>query len=294
MNRPAAAPMPEPRSRHQASHEPMPSAPHPPVVRPVTYAITSGKGGVGKTNLAVNLGICLSRAGQAVTLVDADFGLANADVLLGVHPRYNLAHLLRGERDLDEVVVPAVEGLRLLAGASGAAGADSIDAGQRGALLERLASGGSEFVIYDCGAGISSSVLDFALAADVVIVVTTPEPTALADAYATVKTLWREGYGRSIRLLVNMVESRAEARAAYERIRLVAQKYMELPIADAGYVLHDTHVELAVRQRTPFVVRYPKCSASACAMAVAARLGNGRLPAPEQNGLLRRLAGLFA
>jgi flagellar biosynthesis protein FlhG len=293
MNRTAAPPTHDPASRR-----PDPNGSAAPVschslARPTVCAITSGKGGVGKTNLAVNLGICLARGGQRVTLVDADLGLANADVLLGVHPRYNLTHYVRGERDLHEVIAPAPGGLSFLAGASGVRGADRLDAEQQRFLVERLATGREGFVILDCGAGISASVLEFALAADVVIVVTTPEPTALTDAYATVKTLWREGYGCSVRLLVNMVQSRAEARAAYGRIRAVAEKYMEFPIADAGYVLHDTHVELAVRQRIPFVLRYPKCSASACATAVAARFGCGHLQAPEQSGLIRRFVGLF-
>jgi flagellar biosynthesis protein FlhG len=136
--------------------------------------------------------------------------------------------------------------------------------------------------------------MGFACSADVVLVVTTPEPPALADAYAIVKTLRREGYGGSVRLLVNMVDNRAEAEEALARVRRVAEKFLEFTIADAGYVLHDTHVELAVRQRVPFVLRYPKCSATVCATAVAARLVNGAVSGDRRGGLLRRVVRMFA
>jgi len=259
----------------------------------LTIAVTSGKGGVGKTNLAVNLAVCLQSRGLATTLADLDVGLANADVLLDVQPRRNLRDVLGGRCRLTEAATTAVNGLSFIAGSSGAEGLSCLDDSARVALADRLTRLPGAAVIFDCAAGIAPAVMTFARAADVVLVVTTPEPTALTDAYTTVKTLLREGYAGSVRLVVNMVESRPEAKDTYGRLRDVCQKFMRFPIADAGYLLHDTHVELGVRQRVPFVLCYPKCPASICVAAIAARLVTAGTARKGQPGLWRRVAGMF-
>ncbi len=260
----------------------------------LSIAITSGKGGVGKTNIAVNLAVCLQTRGLQTTLVDLDVGLANADVLMDVRPQRNLRDVVAGRCTPEEARVPGVNGLAFIGGVSGGHSGDRLNSIERARLADRLARLPGDVVIFDCAAGIGESVMTFARAADVVLVVTTPEPPALADAYATVKTLKREGYGSSVRLLVNMVESRPEAKNAYNRIREVCEKFINFPIADAGYMLHDTHVELAVRQRTPFVVRYPGSSAAICMAAIAARLVSGGALRQRPQGLLRRVVGMFA
>jgi len=260
-----------------------------------SIAVTSGKGGVGKSNVAVNLAAMLAGRGLRVTLVDMDLGLANDDLLLGLHCPHNLSHVMAGVRDIEEVSQDAPGGFRFVAGLSGDGGfADLSDLDRRRlvdhmALLER----DGDVLLLDCGAGISRNVLTFALAADAVLVVTTPEPTAVADAYATVKALWREHYEGVIHLLVNMAESRAEARAVCQRLAGVAKKFLKYPIADGGYLLHDRHVELAVRQRCPFVLRYPRCPASACMGAVAARLAKVKGRPDVGGGYFRRVVGLF-
>jgi flagellar biosynthesis protein FlhG len=261
---------------------------------------------VGKTNLAVNLAVCLRSRGMGVTLVDLDVGLANADVLLGVRPRRNLADVLAGRQELADVAEETAGGISFIAGASGRDGLGPLRDTERTALAGALAGWDDDFVIFDCAAGIAPDVMTFAQAADVVLVVTTPEPTALTDAYATVKTLRRAGYGGSVRLLVNMVHSRGEAKATLGRFQRVCEKFMKFPIADAGFILHDERVELAVRHRVPFVVRYPKSSASICAQAVAARLLRGKVTrrrhadvsghsdVPGRSGLLSRVADMFS
>jgi len=261
--------------------------------KPVTIAITSGKGGVGKSNLAVNLATSIQQRGQQVTLVDLDMGLANADVLLNVSPAHNLGHVIRGSKSLDEVTHTAVHGLKLVAGVP--SGAEGLrNSAQIDELVEQIKAVPGEFIIFDCAAGIGFNVTHFARAADVVLVVTTPEPTALVDAYATIKTLWKEGYEGSVRLLVNMVESRQEARKAFSRVRDACEKFINFDIAEAGYVLHDTHVELAVRQREPFVQRYPKCSASLCISVIATRLVGAHAGTNGENkGIFQRVAGMF-
>lgn len=260
----------------------------------MTLAVISGKGGVGKTNVAVNLAVCLQARGLQTTLVDLDMGLANADVLLDVRPRYDLREVVAARRSVQEVIAPSINNLSFVAGVSGAAGATAMNNIERARLADQFGRLPGDVVILDCAAGIGDSVMTFARSADAVIVVTTPEPTALADAYAAIKTLQREGYSSSVRLLVNMVESRPEAKMAYNRIREVCEKFIRFPIADAGYMLHDTHVELAVRQRSPFVVRYPGCSAAICMAAIAARLVSGQALRQRRRGLLRRMVGMFA
>ncbi|MCA9251977.1 MAG: MinD/ParA family protein [Phycisphaerae bacterium] len=277
------------RKRHDAA---APQCTHSPN-KPITIAITSGKGGVGKSNIAVNLATSIQQRGQQVTLVDLDMGLANADVLLNASPAHNLGHVIRGSKSVQEVAHRVGQGLTLIAGVpSGAEGIRNTT--QIDQLVSEIKSASSEFIIFDCAAGIGFNVTHFARAADVVLVVTTPEPTALVDAYATVKTLCKEGYDGSVRLLVNMVESRQEARKAFSRVRDACEKFINFDIAEAGYVLHDTHVELAVRQREPFAQRYPKCSASLCISVIATRLVGAHAGTNGQNkGIFQRVAGMF-
>jgi len=262
--------------------------------RAYSIAITSGKGGVGKTNLAVNLAVALAARGLRVTLVDLDIGLANADVILGVTTRYNLTHVIAGQRTLEEIVTPSHGGVRLIPGGSGLDQLAEMSDFERQRVSHALRTldTSTDILLLDCGAGISRNVTTFAGAADLTLVVTTPEPTAMTDAYAMIKTIRHAG--RTIGLVVNQASSRAESERTSGRIGAVAQKFLKLTIANAGYLLHDSHVQLAVRGRTPFVVRYPKCSASACVAAIAERLARGRSPARDASGFFKRVVGLFA
>ena len=151
----------------------------------------------------------------------------------------------------------------------------------------------TDLLVLDCGAGISRNVVSFATAADRAIVVTTPQPTSLTDAYAMVKVLHRECSKGSAGLFVNMAESRAEARAAYERIASVAERFLNYSVADAGYMLHDTAVELAVCHRDPFVIRYPSSNASACIAAMADGLARSVSGPSRRGGFFKRVVGLF-
>ncbi|MCP4593141.1 MAG: MinD/ParA family protein [bacterium] len=262
----------------------------------VTLAIAGGKGGVGKTNVAVNLALCLSARGRRVTLLDLDMGMADADLLLGVHASYNLAHVLSGLRDLEEVGVRLPGGARFISGTSGIGRLANLSNHERSRLLQQMQplEADNDYLVLDCGAGISRNVITFALAAGAVVLVTTPEPTALADTYATIKVLARERYSGTIHLLVNMASDQAEARRAYERVADVSTKFLKYPIADGGYLLQDRHVELAVRNRIPFVSRFPKCPATSCLMAIASRLDAGRNGVSRRGGFFERVVGLFA
>lgn len=262
----------------------------------MTIAITSGKGGVGKTNVAVNLSICLAGKGLRVTLVDLDMGLANADLLMNLRTRYTLSHVVSGQRSLEEIVTPGPGGISFVAGASGLDQFANMSEFERRNLIAWVGSldNNADIVVLDCGAGISQNVVGFASAADRAVVVTTPQPTALTDAYAMIKVLHRESAGVRASLFVNMADSKAEARSSYERLSSVARRFLDYSVADGGYMLHDRSVETAVRERCPFVIRYPHSNASASMGAMASELARAVSGPRRYGGFFRRVVGLFA
>jgi flagellar biosynthesis protein FlhG len=258
-------------------------------------AVTSGKGGVGKSSIAVNLSIALAARGARVTLVDVDLGLANADVLLNVQPRYTLSHVVAGVKSLDEVAVDAPGGIRFIPGGSGLQELANVSDFERLSLISQLQRLriSTDIVVLDCGAGISRNVTSFALSADRVVVVTTPQPTAITDAYAAIKVLRRLDCAPPMGIIVNMTESRAQAGATYCRLRDVAQKFLNYSVADDGFLLHDTVVEQAVLARCPFVLKYPRSVAGTCIASIAAKFTTAAADSVGRGNLLRRVAGLF-
>ncbi len=261
----------------------------------LTLAIMSGKGGVGKSNVAVNLSIYLAQRGLRVSLVDLDMGLANADLLMNIKPCHTLAHLVAGLKTIEEIRVRGPGGIQFVPGASGTQGLANLTEFERRHLILQLhrLDASTDITVFDLGAGISRSVTDFAHEADRVWVITTTEPTALTDAYATVKALHREQCRARVELVVNMANSRAEAQAAYRRVAGVARKFLDFSLANAGYVLQDTAVELAVQARCPFVVRFPGSNASSCIAAMASEIARTFAVQPRRIGLFNRVAGLF-
>lgn len=261
----------------------------------LTLAITSGKGGVGKSNVAVNLSICLAARGQRVTLVDADMGLANADLLMNLQPRYTLSHVVSGICGIEAIATSGPGGIRFIPGASGLGDLANLSDFDRRNLIAQVQKleNSADIVVLDCGAGISKNVISFALAADQVIVVTTPEPTAVTDAYATIKSLLRERCPGRVSLFVNRANSRAEASATYRRLAGVARRFLNYSVADHGYMLHDTAVELAVQERCPFVIRYPSSNASACMAVLAEEVARSGVGAVRRGGFFKRVVGLF-
>ncbi len=261
-----------------------------------TIAVTSGKGGVGKSNVSLNLAILLSAAGNRVALVDADLALANLDVLMDADVRWNLSHVIAGSRRLEEVVVNLPSGVQFVPGASGLAGLADLSEFQRAKLLDDLGAleADNDIVIVDTGAGIGPDVLKFASCADTVLVVTAPEPTAITDGYALIKVLAQRDYRGQMSLLVNFAPDRHEARQTYQRISNVARQFLDARVLDAGYVLHDPKVRDAVRKREPFVLAFPRCPASRCVAALATKLCAGGVLVERKDGFFRRVANWFA
>lgn len=258
-------------------------------------AVTSGKGGVGKTNVAVNTAICLAACGHRVVLIDADLGLANADVLLDVKANYNLGHVISGTKSIEEVLIEAPGGIKLILGTSGVSRLANLSEFERHNLVQSMLHLESlaDLVVLDCAAGISRNVMTFAAAADHVLVVTSPEPTALTDAYATIKVLSRERTAATLNTVVNFAASSNEARCSAARLSEVARRFLRRDVGYAGYVLRDDHVPMAVRHRVPVILKYPRSPASSCLAAVANRLARETLSTGTQETFFRRVASFF-
>jgi flagellar biosynthesis protein FlhG len=258
-------------------------------------AVTSGKGGVGKSNIAVNLAIQFASAGRDVVLLDADLGLANADVLCNINLTSNLSHVIARKKELHEVLVPAPGGFRLIGGASGLARMADLTDMDRQRLVDSLAEleRQTDIILIDTGAGISPNVLSFTRCADHVLVVTTPEPTAITDAYAVIKVVSKDNGVRRLSLLVNQVRSPQEARVVFERIAKVAKQFLNVTVLDGGWVPADEQVPLAVRKRQPFLLSAPRSNASHSIAKLAMRLEQGVAGKLGPDGFFNRMSRWF-
>jgi len=222
-------------------------------------AVTGGKGGVGKTSVSVNLATGLAAAGRRVVLLDGDLGLANVDVLLGLSPRYTLAHVLSGERTLDEILVEAKQGFKIVPAASGAADLASLDGAGHLGLVQAFSGLATrvDALIIDTAAGIAPGVLQFSQAAQHVLVVVTDEPASLTDAYALIKVLSRD-YGVSrFRVVANMARGPAEGETLFKKLEKVTGRFLDVLLEYAGAVPDDEHVRRAIRVQRPVLDAYP-------------------------------------
>jgi flagellar biosynthesis protein FlhG len=244
--------------------------------RPVKVLTVTG----GKTNIAANLAITLAQFGRRVMLLDADLGLANVDVLLGLQPRYTLADVLRGERALADVIVTGPGGVRVVPGASGlAAIADLGTAGQAGLinafseLTEDL-----DLLVVDTAAGISGSVLRFCAAASDVLVVVCDEPTSITDAYALIKVLSTEHGVTRFRIVTNMTHQGGDGRQLFEKLLRVTERFLQVTLDHAGSLPYDDRVWRAVQLQAPFVTAFPGSLAAAALKRLATRADNWEAP----------------
>jgi flagellar biosynthesis protein FlhG len=251
-------------------------------------AITSGKGGVGKTNIAANFAYIFSKMGKKVLLLDADTGLANIDVILGITAKYSLFHVLHGEKTLSEVTVQGPGGIKILPAASGIQEMAELSRGQKLTLLEELdgLNESPDFMFIDTAAGIAGNVMYFNMVAKEIIVVVSPEPTSLTDAYALIKLLYQGYAAKRFMLLVNMVTGSNEAKGIYRRLSNATDHFLGLSIGYLGYILCDKAVHEAVKQQNMLVELFPYSKASKCLFAVAEKLCQER-PEDYESGTIK-------
>jgi len=251
---------------------------------PGVFSITSGKGGVGKTNITTNLAYCMARRGKRTMVIDADLNLANIDILLGLAPKYNIQHVLNGEKNLAQVLVRGPGGFLILPASSGILSLASLDESQKLFLLSEMEEMAHDldFLLIDTAAGINDNVLYFNLAAQERLVVLTPEPTSLTDAYALIKVLSANHGIDRFRVLVNMAESKAEGLGVYRKLAMTAERFLGSVSLDyAGFVPRDRKISEAVRQQKLLTELYPDTRAARAIDELAGHLideydNNGR------------------
>jgi len=237
-------------------------------------AITSGKGGVGKTHITANLAYILSRMKKKTLIFDADMGLANIDVILGLSPKYNMHHVLLGEKSLLEVMVSGPGGIKILPAASGIQEMAELSKGQKLSLMDELndLNDSFDFMFIDTAAGITGNVLYFNMAAKEIIVVVSPEPTSLTDAYALIKILYNGHGEKRIMLIVNMVKNSQEAGEVFMKLSKATEHFLDLSVEYLGFIMHDEKVSDAVRQQKIFAEIYPTSPASKCLSSIARKI----------------------
>ncbi len=247
------------------------------VTRHRTIAFTSGKGGVGKSNLVLNTGLALARRGRRVALLDGDLGLASINVLLGISPRHDLRHVLAGERQMRDIILQGPHGLSIIPAGSGIAELANLDDESRELLLGQLATLAEtvDYLLIDTGAGISDTVLNLIAASDEAIVVTRPEPTALADAYALIKVIVNQEPAYPFHLLINMVRDARQAEQVFGSLEQILVRFLGYQPGNAGHVVSDPRVGQAVVQQVPFTILSPQGAASRDVEALAARILGG-------------------
>jgi flagellar biosynthesis protein FlhG len=263
--------------------------------------ITSGKGGVGKTNITVNMALAMSQLGLRVVILDADLGLANVDVLFGIVPKFTLVDVIRNRKNIFNILCNGPENIKFIPGGSGVEELVKLDTEQLGKFIENIAllDKIADIILIDTGAGLSDNVISFVMAADEVLVVTTPEPTSITDAYALIKMISNRDQSKTIKVIVNKAESAAEATSILQNLSLVAEKFLKIQLNSLGYILQDDSVIKAVKLQQPFLLSYPKSHASKYIREISNKLvASGEEKNEEANtgikGFITKLVNLLS
>jgi len=239
-------------------------------------AITSGKGGVGKTNIVANLGFAFSRLGKKVLILDADLGLGNLDVLLGLAPKYNLSHVISGEKAVRDITIEGPGNINILPASSGIQELTRLNREQKIRILSELDRMVDlvDVLLIDTAAGISSNVMYFNVTAQEIMVVVTPEPTSITDAYALMKVLSVKYSERNFKLLVNMAADAQEAYDVFRQLSLVSDRFLDIEMDYVGHVIFDKKMTTCVRHQKVMSEMYPHSEASICFGALARKIGS--------------------
>ena len=234
-------------------------------------AVASGKGGVGKTNVSVNLAMALSAAGKEVMLLDADLGLANVDVLLGLQPRYNLSHVIEGECALEDIIIKGHAGLKIIPASSGISKMARLSEAEYGGLINAFSdiAHSLDVLIVDVAAGLAEGVTTFTRACQEIIVVVCDEPASITDAYALIKVLSNEHGHHRFRVLANMAQTQREGRALYEKLLRVTGRFLDVSLDYLGTIPYDEYLKKAVQKQRAVVDAYPGCRAAKAFKKVA-------------------------
>ncbi|HBQ86554.1 MAG TPA: ATP-binding protein [Syntrophomonas sp.] len=262
--------------------------------------VTSGKGGVGKSTLALNMALGMCAAGKKVVLMDADLGLGNIDIMLGLVPQYNIYHMITNKKSLRDIIITGPDNLKIIPGGSGVSELANLNDEQLRRILVELGTldGEYDYMIIDTGAGISNNVTSFLLASDDVIVVTTPEPTSLTDAYGVIKTMAREKFGGHIYLVVNRTASGIEGMLTAEKLKIVIKKFLDIDITILGHLPNESIIEEGIRKQEPFIKSFPRSQAAANIKVIARNLMEGNAintSEPRRGGVknfFKKLVGL--
>lgn len=256
--------------------------------KPATViTVTSGKGGVGKSSVALNMGIALSRKGRRVLIIDTDFGFSNIDVMLGVSTKHDLMDVINRNMDIRDIIEQGLGGVQFISGGSGVYELTQIKGDQVSGLIENLKNleGVADTIIFDTGPGVSENNLRLIYASHQTVMVTTPEPTSVVDAYALIKIIGEQGDGASVSLVINKADNAAEAATVMDCITRMAEKNMNMKIDKLGYILRDANMQKAIRMQVPILVSFPGCAASMNIESLAGRLIKSPAQQPERRGI---------
>lgn len=259
--------------------------------------ITSGKGGVGKSNFVVNLAISLQKQGQKVLIFDADIGMGNDDVLMGIYPKYNVLDLMQGGMSIEDVLVTGPEGIKLLPGGSGLNNIEDLQQHEREQFLKKIESiEGFDYIFIDTGAGISRSVLAFIACCDKLLIVTTPEPTSLTDAYSLLKAVKHFKINKETSIVVNRTFEKSEGEQTFIKFNRAVEKFLKVKTNYLGCISDDRKLVMAVREQSPVVIAYPNSDAAKCIREISKKIMNSQTEKKGSGveGLFKRLFNIFS
>lgn len=226
--------------------------------------VTGGKGGVGKSSVALNIAISLSRRGNRVLIIDTDFGFSNIDVMLGVKTRHDLLDVVKQDLDIRDIIEQGLEGVQFISGGSGVYELTQLGGEQLMRIVENLVNleDVADTIIFDTGAGVSDNILRLIYASDETLIVTTPEPTAVVDAYALIKIIGEQSKSTGVRLIINKADNASEAASVMDCIARIAEKNVDVRIDKLGCIMRDVNMQKAIRMQVPILVSFPRCTAS--------------------------------